>query len=138
MYRIVPCKHPSPSKGPPPNFDSCVVYEVLRVTTHHAKFLRGDSKVHSLSSRRLFRWFQAPLHPAAHTGRSLVRSVLRLQYEICILQATNAGKAMATRLCIGPFSSRVQLCLLPRWPLLPKKGSAGEAMTRVNSVAPVS
>ena len=39
--------------------------------------------------------FQTPLHPAAwfaHTGRTLVRSVLRLQYESRILQATNTAK----------------------------------------------
>ena len=81
------------SKAPPPNFDSSVVCEVLRVTVHHAKFLHGDSKVHSLSSHRLFRWVSGvPLHPAAHTGPSLVRCVLRLQYEIRMLQAMNAAK----------------------------------------------
>ena len=52
-YRIVLDKLPSPSKDPPPNFDSSVVCEVLRVTTHRAKFLDGDSKVHGLSSRKL-------------------------------------------------------------------------------------
>ena len=39
--------------------------------------------------------FQAPLHPAArfaHTGRSLVCSVFRMQYKIRVLQATNAAK----------------------------------------------
>ena len=39
--------------------------------------------------------FQVPLHPAArfaHTSLSLVCSVFRLQYEICILQMTNAAK----------------------------------------------
>ena len=46
---------PIPEQGPTPNFDSSVVYEVVRVIAHHAKFLHGHSKVHSLSSRRLFR-----------------------------------------------------------------------------------
>ena len=55
IYRIVPCKRTPPSNGPHPNFDSSVVCEVLRVTAHHAKLLRGDSKLHSLSSSRLFR-----------------------------------------------------------------------------------
>ena len=32
-YRIVLCKRLSLSKDPPPNFDSSVVYEVLRVTS---------------------------------------------------------------------------------------------------------
>ena len=95
-YRIVLDKLPSPSKGPPPNFDSSVVCEVLRVTTHHAKFLDGDSKVHSLSSHRLFWWVSGvPLHLVAkfaHTSRSLIHSVLRLQHKISVLQATNAVK----------------------------------------------
>ena len=51
-----PVQVPIPEQGPTPNFDSSVVCEVLCVTGHHAKFLRGDSKLHSLSSRRLFRW----------------------------------------------------------------------------------
>ena len=48
------------------------------------------------------------------------------------------GEALATRLQVGPFSSRIQLSLLSRWPRLPKKGSTGKGTTRVNSVAPVS
>ena len=43
-HRIVPEQEPT----------SSVVCEILDVIAHHAKFLRGDSKVHSLSSRRLF------------------------------------------------------------------------------------
>ena len=118
-----PVQAPIPKQGPNPNFDSSVVCEVLRVTAHHAKFLRGDSKVHSLSVD-CFNEFQAPLHPAAmfaHTGRNLVRSVLRLQYEIRVLQAKGRCKAMATRLRVGPFSSRIQRSLLPPWPRLPNK-----------------
>ena len=37
-YRIVPSKHP------PPNFDNLGVFAVLRVTAHHAKFLRIESE----------------------------------------------------------------------------------------------
>ena len=54
--------------------------------------------------------FQAPLHPAArfaHTSRSLVRSVLRLQYKIHARD--ERCEAMATRLRVGRFSSRIQL-----------------------------
>lgn len=44
VYRTVPGRHPSL------NFDSFVVFEVLRVTVHHAKFLHSDMKVGPLSS----------------------------------------------------------------------------------------
>ena len=47
-------------------------FKVLRVTAHHAEFLRGDSKVQC--SREHSDEFQAPLHPVgrfAHTGCSL-------------------------------------------------------------------
>jgi len=43
-YRIVPSKRPYPSKHPPPNFDNLGVFAVLRVTAHHAKFLRIESE----------------------------------------------------------------------------------------------
>ena len=95
IYRIVLCKCPFLSKGPPPNFDSYVVCEVLHVTAHHAKFLCGDLKVHSLTKCDGFDEFQAPLHPAArfaHTGCCLVCSILCLQYEIHVLQATKTAK----------------------------------------------
>ena len=42
-YRIVPSKHPYPCKRPPPNFDVLWFFEVLHVTTHHAKFLCIES-----------------------------------------------------------------------------------------------
>ena len=35
-YLIVLGKRPSSRKGPRPNFDSSVIYEVLCVTAHHA------------------------------------------------------------------------------------------------------
>ena len=60
LYRIVLCKCPSPSKGPPPNFDSSVVCEVLHVTTHHVRLVHDDLKVHSHVD--CFDEFQAPLH----------------------------------------------------------------------------
>ena len=49
-YRIVPGKHLPPSKHPSPNFGSFVVFEVLCVTAHHAKFLRSELKVTPLRS----------------------------------------------------------------------------------------
>ena len=39
LYRIVPGKHPYPHKHPLPNFDIFMVFEVLHVTAHHAKFV---------------------------------------------------------------------------------------------------
>ena len=51
LIRIVPGKRLSPRQRPPLNFDSCMVFEVLRVTAHHAKFLRSESKIGPLSSR---------------------------------------------------------------------------------------
>ena len=38
-------KRPSLCKYSPPNFDSFVVFEVLCVTAHHAKFLHRELKV---------------------------------------------------------------------------------------------
>ena len=49
FYHVVLGKHPSLQKHPPPSF---VVYKVLRVTVHHAKFLRSELKVRPLSSCR--------------------------------------------------------------------------------------
>ena len=43
-YCSVPGKRPSLRNGPPPNFDSSMVCDVLRVTAHYAKFLLGDSE----------------------------------------------------------------------------------------------
>ena len=60
-----------------------------------------------------------------HTARSLVCSVLCLQYEIRIRKSRmkfvyECCEAMM-RLRVDPFSSRIQLSLLLRWPRLPKK-----------------
>ena len=95
------------------------VFKLLRVTAHHAWWSRkpdtfhaapipfsmgtlkaisaADSKVHRAHvhcSSEHSDEFQVPLHSAgrfAHTGCSLVRSVLRLQYEIRVQQATDAA-----------------------------------------------
>jgi len=51
MYRIVQGKNPPLGKCPPPNFYSFeLFFEVLRVTAHHAKFSRRESKVGQLNS----------------------------------------------------------------------------------------
>ena len=141
IYRIVPCKCPSLSKGQPHNFDSYVVCEVLHVIAHHAKFLCGDSKVHSLSSCRLFRWVSG----ATTSGSKVYThwSLPRPQRSSLVVWNSHAAsdegcEAMATRVWVGLFSTRIQFSLLPRWPSLPKKGSTGEATMRVNSVVPVS
>ena len=60
----------------------------------------------------------------------LICSVLRLQYEICILQATNASEGLAVRLWVGPLSSTIQLSSLSGWP----QRSTGEATMQVDSV----
>ena len=39
LYRIVLGKRPYPHKHPPANFEIFMVFEVLHVTTHHAKFV---------------------------------------------------------------------------------------------------
>ena len=85
---------------------STVLWFVSRVTAYHSKFLHGDSKVHRW--RDCFDEFQAPLHPAAHTGHNLVHSIFRLQYEIRILRAISMHcEALATRLHVRWFSSRI-------------------------------
>ena len=55
-------------------------FKVLHVTVHHAKFLRGDSKVHSLSSHSCNHsdMFQAPIYthytPTIHPAARLVHT----------------------------------------------------------------
>ena len=53
IYRIVPGKHPSSCKRPLFDFDSLVIFQGPPCTAYHAKFLCGDSKVHSLNSHKL-------------------------------------------------------------------------------------
>ena len=43
-YTYCPEQAPIPEQSPTPNFDSFVVFKVLRVTAHHAKFLRSESE----------------------------------------------------------------------------------------------
>ena len=112
-----------------------MVSEVLCVTAQAAKFLLESSQF--LAHIDCFDEFQVPLHLAArfvHTGPQCsslaVRNLRTANDERC--------EALATRLRVGLFSSRIQLSLLPHWPHLAKKGSTVEATTRVNSVAPVS
>ena len=90
-YNVVIAVRPPPCKRPPNRF------------WQFCGFLRSSAC--NRPSRKIFAWwvwphvhcscehsdeFQAPLHPAArfaHTGCSVVSRVLRLQYEIPILQA---------------------------------------------------
>ena len=73
-------------------------FVVLHETTHHAKFLRNELKVgllssHSYNHSHVLRhhdiWIKV-LHTPVH---SYVCSILQLQHEICIPQATNTVKA---------------------------------------------
>ena len=126
-------------------------FKVLRVTTHYAKFLRGDSNADSSelwtfeSPRKNFAHvdeLQAPLYPAvrfAHTGRNFVRNVLRLQYEICVLQATKAVKPWQRDFGLARFLAGYSF-LYYRAGLVCLKNEARAKLytTRVNSVAPVS
>ena len=133
IYRIVPGKRPSPRKGPPPNFDSSVVCEVLRVTAHHAIFLRGDSKgsqfeltqTVSINFRR---------HCIRQQG---LQTPVVASFAAFFACSTKFARTASDERCEA-LSTRLQLSLLPRWPRLPKKGSTGEGTTRDNSVAPVS
>ena len=60
----------------------------------------------------------------------LICSILRLQYEICVLQATNASEGLAVRLWVGPLSNMIQLSPLSGWP----QRSTGEVTMQVDSV----
>ena len=87
-------RHPHASAHPS-NFDS---FEVLRVTAHHAKFLRGESKVAHIHSCDHSDALQAPQHPASKFRtctliHSLIRSILSLQHRVHVLQVTNAVEA---------------------------------------------
>ena len=94
-------------------------FRVLRVTHMHAKFLRSESEGRSHScdcSDALW----VPWHQASKICthiRGLVRSVLPLQHEICVLQATTecCGN-LATRVRVGPLYSTIQLSSLSGWP----------------------
>ena len=94
---------------------------VLCVTTHHAKFLRIESEGRSAeltctcscdcalgATTSGIKVLHTPLH-------GLVRSVLSLQHEICILQAmTERCGNLAMRLRVGQFCSTISF--LPGWP----------------------
>ena len=61
--------------------------------------------------------FQAPLHLAArfaHSGRSLVQCS-SLAVRNLHTASNECCKVVAMRLQVGPFSSRIQLSLLPCW-----------------------
>ena len=73
-YCIVPCTHPSLSKGPLPNFDSSVVCEVLHVTTHHANSCVVTQKLTVWAHVDCFDEFQVLLHPAARVPTPVIAS----------------------------------------------------------------
>ena len=122
-YCIVPCKCPSPSKGPSSNFDSFVVCEVLSVTVHHAKFLRGDSKVQLeltytvlLSFRCHYIWQQG-LHTLV-VALSAAFFTCSTKFTHC-KQRTPQGHGNETLGWYIPLTG--YSFLLPCWPCLPKK-----------------
>ena len=65
----------------------------------------------------------------AHTRpcvRGLVRSVLSLQHEICVLQTTTERCGnLATRLRVGQLCSMIQISPLSGWPRRSKKRRCG-------------
>ena len=118
----------SASTHPRANFDSSVVCEVLRVTAHHEKFLRSDSKLHSVSSSRLFRWRHYIRQQGLHT--QVVASstaFFTCSTKFHVLQATNTAKPWQRDFGLvhshrrsydmSPFSSACELTLYPRWVL---------------------
>ena len=122
-YRIVPSKHPYPSKCPPPNFDSFVVFRGSSCNTiHHAKFSRSEPEVGPLSPQLQLFWCTLGDTTSGIKGsytpvRGLLCSVLRLQHEICVLQVTTERCGnLATRLQVGPLCSTIQLSPLSGWP----------------------
>ena len=100
----------------PPILTVLWFFKVLCVTTHHAKFLCIESKGRSAeltctcscdcalgATTSGIKVSHTPLH-------GLVRSVLSLQHEICILQAmTKRCRNLATRLRVGQLCSTIQL-----------------------------
>ena len=100
----------------PPILTVLWFFEVLCVTTHHAKFLRIESEGRSAeltctcscdcalgATTSGIKVLHTPLH-------GLVRSVLSLQHEICILQAmTECCGNLATRLRVSQLCSTIQL-----------------------------
>ena len=117
-YRIVP------SKRPPPNLTVFVgFFRVFRVTAHHSRVV--NSKVARLGSNSCncsdALWVtrhQASKDLGSHTPvRGLVCSVLPLQLEIRVLQATTERSGnLATRLRVGPFCRTIQFSPLSGWP----------------------
>ena len=101
--------HPRASVHPP---ISTVLwfFEVLHVTSHHAKFLCSESKVGPLSSRIdviILMSFRPPQHLAAtfctHQSVASFAAFLTCSTETHILQATNNRRSLAMRQQVGPL-----------------------------------
>ena len=120
----------------PPILTVLWFFEVLCVTTHHAKFLRIESEGRSAeltctcscdcalgATTSGIKVLHTPLH-------GLVRSVLSLQHEICILQAmTERCGNLATRLWVCQLCSTIQLSPLSGWLRRSTKRQCGTLFT---------
>ena len=115
----------SASTHPRANFDSSVVCEVLRVTAHHEK---KNSKLHSVSSSRLFRWRHYIRQQGLHTPViASSAAFFTCSTKFHVLQATNAAKPWKWDFGLvhshrrsydtSPFSSACELTSYPRWVL---------------------
>ena len=86
--------HPQASVHPP-ILTVLWLFEVLRITAHHAKFLRSESKVKSTERIAIvlmcFGAMTSGIKVSHIPVHSLVRSV-RLQYVIRVLQPMNASE----------------------------------------------
>ena len=92
-----------------------MIFEVLRVTAHHTKFLHSESKGRSAELTYL-RLFGCALGATISGIRPWPRSWL-LQHDIRVLQAmTERCENLATRLRVGPLCSTIQLSPLSGWP----------------------
>ena len=89
---VTSCKYPVAFlQEPPPQFDSFVVFQVLRIKiSHHAKFLHRESKVgQTYVGVVILICFRRHGNLQQSVGFCFLRSS---QQEICILQATNAAE----------------------------------------------
>ena len=131
-YPIVAGKSPVPFNRPPNNFDSSVVFEVLRVTAHHVKLLHSKS-IGPLSSHAWLWSFRCASAGATTSGRNVSQTCMQPHSQRSLLAIWNSRTAseerygsLATRLRVCLLSSMIQLSPPSGWP----RQSTDEAQTK--------
>ena len=112
----------SQASAHPPTLTVLCFFEVLHVTTHHAKFLRKGRSLRSLTQLWSFWCASGTTTPGikgTHTPvRGLVHNILRLQPKIRLLQAMNAVETWQQDYRSAHFVARYSF--LHHWPGLDK------------------